>query len=112
MADDTELDPADIKNISDDQGNDEDRMKRIEKKLDSVLKYRGDPEYIEQWRNRRRMAWTSLISILFVIGLALLYITPDRLKSAENILNWYFITCAGIVGAYMGTSVWAQMTRK
>lgn len=68
--------------------------------------------YVEQWVNRRYMAWLSLISIIIVTLLALFLISESRLESASDVLTWFYITLASIVGAYMGLSTWATLNRK
>lgn len=60
--------------------------------------------------NRRRMAWLSLIALI-VSGFCVLFIVPEsRLKNLGGLLELYFISLAGIVGAYVGISTW--MTKR
>lgn len=68
--------------------------------------------YIEQWVNRRRMAWLALISIIVITLLALFWISETRLTNASDVLTWFFITMSSIVGAYMGLSTWASIYKK
>jgi len=68
--------------------------------------------YIEQWKNRRWMAWVSLISIIAVASLLLFYTPLDRIKATENIIEWFLISMSTIVAAYMGLSTWASLTKK
>lgn len=56
--------------------------------------------YIEQWKNRRWMAWVSLISIIAVASLLLFYTPLDRIKATENIIEWFLISMSTIVAAY------------
>ena len=68
--------------------------------------------YIEQWKNRRWIAWVSLISIIAVASLLLFYTPLDRIKATENIIEWFLISMSTIVAAYMGLSTWASLTKK
>ena len=56
-----------------------------------------------------RMARYTLISMgLFTV--AMFFIPLDRVKALSDISNLFYISGAGIVGAFMGTSAW--MNRK
>ena len=56
-----------------------------------------------------RMARYTLISMgLFTV--AMFFIPLDRVKALSDISNLFYISGAGIVGAYMGTTAW--MNRK
>lgn len=60
--------------------------------------------------NRRRMAWLSLVALI-VSGICVMFVIPEtRLKSLGGLLELYFISLAGIVGAYVGISTW--MTKR
>ncbi len=52
-----------------------------------------------------RMARYSLISI-GVFTVAMFFIPLDRVKALSDISNLFYISGAGIVGAYMGTTAW------
>jgi len=56
-----------------------------------------------------RMARYTLIS-MGVFTLAMFFIPLDRVKALSDISNLFYISGAGIVGAYMGTTAW--MSRK
>ena len=62
-----------------------------------------------RWRNRRRMAWTSLIAML-VVSLTLLFapIPDERLRILADPLTWFFFSMTSIIGAYMGFTTWAS----
>ena len=55
-----------------------------------------------RWKNRRRMAWLSLISILIVTILAFFIVAESRLKLLGDVINMFYLTMASIVGAYVG----------
>jgi len=63
-----------------------------------------------RWKNRRRMAWISLISMLLIT--ALIFFTNlveiERLKVLTEVITWFYFSCASIIGAYMGFTTWAS----
>jgi len=56
-----------------------------------------------RWKNRRRMAWTSLVSMM-VLTLLLLFapIPESRLAILSDPLTWYYFIMGGVITAYMG----------
>ena len=56
-----------------------------------------------------RMARYTLIA-MGVFTFAMFFIPLDRVKALSDISNLFYISGAGIVGAYMGTTAW--MNRK
>lgn len=66
--------------------------------------------YERKAQNRRKMAWVSLIAMI-ATAVALLFFVPDsRLEKIKDMLDLYWISLGGIVGAYVGISTW--MTKK
>ena len=62
-----------------------------------------------RWKNRRRMAWTSLIAILVVT--LLMFFAPveiERLKVISEAITWFYFAAASIIGAYMGFTSWSD----
>ena len=59
-------------------------------------------------KNKRRMAWVSLISILIVTGLMMFAVPIERLDK----LSWFYMSMATVIGAYMGASVYAHVKGK
>ena len=58
--------------------------------------------------NRRRMAWVSLVALI-VSGFCLMFLVPEnRLTQLNGILELYWLSLGGIVGAYVGISAWAS----
>lgn len=55
--------------------------------------------------NRRRQAWTALISMI-AVAIGCFFLSPEKLEAIKDIVTIYFITCAGIVAAYHGSSAW------
>lgn len=62
-----------------------------------------------RWKNRRKMAWTSLISMTLVTYLILFtnWCPPERLTILSEVITWYYFASASIIGAYMGFTTWA-----
>lgn len=64
---------------------------------------------LRKLRAQRRMATASLIA-MGVFTLAMFFVDIDRVKALSDISNLFYISGAGIVGAYMGATAW--MSRK
>ena len=70
-----------------------------------------------RWKNRRRMAWTSLI-MMVALTLSLLAaalfteIDMTRLKPIAEPLAWSYLGFTSVIGAYMGFTTWASKGRK
>ena len=69
-----------------------------------------------RWKNRRKMAWTSLAAI--IIQTLLLLFAPPSLLSNEKIeiikepLTWAYMCESAVILAYMGFTTWAYMKDK
>jgi hypothetical protein len=75
---------------------------------DGKISDREEILYEKKAVNRRRMAWLSLISLI-VSGFALMFLVPEkRLSQLDGLLELYWISLGGIVGAYVGISAWAS----
>lgn len=62
----------------------------------------------DRFKNRRRMAWVSMLSMVaLTVILVSPIVTDQRIKSLENILDMVYLAMASIVGAYMGFATWA-----
>lgn len=66
-----------------------------------------------RWKNRRRMAWFSLISM---IGITILILFTDlvpvaRLSILSEVITWFYFCCASVIGAYMGFTTWASKSK-
>ena len=62
-------------------------------------------------RGQKRMAWTALVAM--IASLAILFlpiISNERVEALDDIIGLFFISCAGITGAFMGMT--AFMNRK
>lgn len=87
-------------------------LESTESSKEELKKVKSTKIYIEQWKNRRWMAWVSLLSIIIVASLLLFYTPLDRIKVTENIIEWFMISMSTIVAAYMGLSTWASLTKR
>jgi hypothetical protein len=54
---------------------------------------------------QRRMATATLIA-MGGFTVAMFFVNIDRVNALGDISNLFYLSGAGIVGAYMGTSVW------
>ena len=62
---------------------------------------------------QRKMAWTSMISLLIVSGLVLSpIIGNERVAALGDVLPLFYIAQAGIVGAYFGATAMMHTTKK
>lgn len=64
----------------------------------------------ELWKSRRRMAWVSLWAIIIPTCYVILRINNvDVLNQIADLMSWYYLALASIVGAYFGFKSWAQI---
>ena len=66
---------------------------------------------VTKLESQRQMAWVSL----FLIGIVTFFlftplISDARVSALSDLLGLFYISCAGIVGAYVGVTAW--MSRK
>ena len=66
-----------------------------------------------RWKNRRRMAWTSLGAMIFFTFLILFTsIVPEsRLTILSEVITWFYFSMASIIGMYMGATTYASIKR-
>lgn len=64
----------------------------------------------EKAKTQKQMAWTSLLSM---IGLTIVMFTPwvddARVHALGDLIGLFYISMAGVVGAYMGVAAWLNM---
>ena len=65
---------------------------------------------LRRWKNRRRMAWVSLLSMTLITFLILFtnLVPEKRLEVLSEVITWYYFCSASIIGAYMGFTTWAS----
>jgi len=62
-----------------------------------------------RWKNRRRMAWLSLITMIAVTFILLFAPIPEaRIKVLSEPITWSYFALASVIGAYMGFTTWAS----
>lgn len=81
---------------------------QIDLNNDGVIDEKEILFYERKATNRRRMAWLSLVALI-VSGFSLMFFVPEsRLSQLNGILELYWLSLGGIVGAYVGMSAWAS----
>lgn len=64
--------------------------------------------YEQRAKNRRRMAWISLIAMI-VSGFCLMFLVPeDKLNKLDGLLELYWLGLGGVVTTYVGVSAWTK----
>jgi hypothetical protein len=64
----------------------------------------------ELWDSRRRMAWVSLFGIILpTIYIIIMVVDPKILEQLADLMSWYYLALASIVGAYFGFKAWATI---
>ena len=81
--------------------------------IDPVVETNGSNKTLimRRWKNRRRMAWVSLISML-VVTFGILFtemVAIERLNVLGDVITWFYFSCASIIGMYMGATTWASI---
>jgi hypothetical protein len=66
----------------------------------------------DTWRNRRRMAYFSLFSIILVTYWVLFSVPESRLKLLDEVITWFYFVMGSIIGAYMGFSAFEKKWNK
>jgi cytochrome bd-type quinol oxidase subunit 2 len=75
---------------------------------DGVISKKEEEIYERKAKNRRMMAWLSLVALI-ASGFSLMFFVPEsRLSQLNGILELYWLSLGGIVGAYVGMSAWAS----
>jgi len=60
-------------------------------------------EQRDQFKNRRKMAWVALLSIIGVTLIAF-FLPVDRLTAISDLLSWFYTTMTAVTMGYMGTA--------
>lgn len=80
-----------------------------DQELSQVTEIKKLEHDLRKQRAQRRMATASLVAMGLFTG-AMFFVDIDRVKALADISNLFYISGAGIVGAYMGAS--AFMNKK
>ncbi len=57
-------------------------------------------------KNKRNMAWYSLISIIAVTFALLFLVDPDVAERYENMIATLYVVLGGVIASYMGATTW------
>lgn len=80
-----------------------------DEELEAARQIKEEEAQLRKLRAQRRMAtWT--LAAMAAFTLAMFFIPLERVAALSDISNLFYIAGAGIVGAFMGASVW--MNRK
>jgi len=73
---------------------------------DGKLNNKEEQIYEKKAINRRRMAWVALFAMIASAFAIMFFIPESRLQKINAMLDLYWISLGGIVGAYVGISTW------
>lgn len=62
-----------------------------------------------KWKNRRRMAWVSLISMIIFTALLFFVIPESRIKILSEVIVWFYFVMTSVIGAYMGFTTLSEI---
>jgi len=62
--------------------------------------------YEQRAKNRRRMAWISLIAMIISALALMFFVEESRLDKLEGLLELYWLGLGGVVATYVGISAW------
>jgi hypothetical protein len=90
-------------------------IQKIENELDlngdGIVSNKEYEIYEKKAINRRRIAWVSLIALLVSGFYVMIFMPETRLDQLNGIIELFWITLGGIVGAYVGISSWVSRGR-
>lgn len=62
-----------------------------------------------RFKNRRRMGWLAIGSMVAFTGILLTPIVDvERIQALDEVFSVFYLAMASIVGAYMGFTTWAS----
>lgn len=80
-----------------------------DEELEHAKEIKQEEAELRKMRAQRRMATATLIA-MGAFTLAMFFVPIERVEALSGISDLFFLSAAGIVGAYMGMSAW--MSRK
>lgn len=80
-----------------------------DEELEAARQIKEEEAQLRKLKAQRRMA-TATLAALGAFTVAMFFVPLDRVDALSDISNLFYISGAGIVGAYMGASAW--MSRK
>lgn len=64
----------------------------------------------ERWKNRRRLAWLAMWMMILATGMMMTVVPESKLDKLDTVVTWFMMAMTTIIGAYIGTATWAQVT--
>ena len=80
-----------------------------DEELEAARQIKEEEAQLRKLRAQRRMA-TCTLAAMAAFTLAMFFVPLDRVAALSDISNLFYISGAGVVGAFMGASAW--MSRK
>jgi hypothetical protein len=80
-----------------------------DEELEHAKEIKQEEAELRKMRAQRRMAVAALVA-MGAFTLAMFFVPIERVEALSGISDLFFLSAAGIVGAYMGMSAW--MSRK
>ena len=78
-----------------------------DEELAHMKEIKGLEGELRKHRAQRRMATFTLVGMgLFTAMMFMPFMTTERIEALSDISNLFYISGAGIVGAYMGATAW------
>lgn len=62
--------------------------------------------YERRAQNRRKIAWISLFAMILTALLLIFCVPESKIEKLGAVLELYWLSLGGIVGAYVGISAW------
>ena len=66
----------------------------------------------DRWRNRRRMAYISLLAMIAATVALFFFVPVERLSDLQDPAGWFFISMASIVGSYVGFATYDDIRNR
>ena len=71
----------------------------------------SDKDLSDRWKNRRRMAWLSIYSMISITLICLFFVPPERVETVKDIVIWVNMSFTSIIGFYMGATAYVDKFR-
>ena len=81
-----------------------------DKELSHVKEIKATEDELRKHLAQLRMARYTLIG-MGIFTVVMFFVPLDRVNALSDISNLFYISGAGIVGAYMGTTAWLEKKR-
>lgn len=78
-----------------------------DEELARAKEMKNEEAHLRKVKAQRRMATASLVS-MGVFTAAMFFIPIERVEALSDISNLFYISGAGVVGAYMGATAWME----